>query len=1101
MRMRSDKKPSRKHDRKVLMAEESTKNWADSDSKSSSSSSSSSDSEQEEVHCLMADRWMMTSEGETSTQSQSAYDKFNKMGFVKANMTYDSFESMRYDDQSSFQSSHEGKDGIGYQRPEISKPSWLKNRLDKDKAKAGSKSHVQHQPRRNFRKAKSVWKKTQPRRDPVGGTVDNQLREAFCVESIPVTEYTGRNVHQSQCIPVAYIPVAEMKIEYRLLHDILAKTIFVKAGSFDAVTRDRFLLMTAIMFDVKVNWGSHLFGVLKAMVTPGSRQTKGFAIQIGVLLQNVQGLVLGESKGFPKSRILDAKTVHRFIHINEKVGLDESAASPRVKKTPVNKEVSKKRQAVGVEDAPVVKKKRTTKGKPVVIAQEVVPPKIDATTDAPMEQLSVPKRNSQKRKRKLVLEDAIEVDEPVPAFVEKPVVVPVVEGTIEDPNAVVEQILHQLDTFGAIDGGEHLAPTTKESIPWFDLPVFLARREAEGFVGSSSDTDEELIADQPTVHLVPDAGNQPHVSETVAEGTTDDELLSIEEHQARIPFNASLPSTLAPTITPIRFGQGIEFREVDAYKASLPQIDASDKGKGILVEDDGCVYFCEFFQFGIFSTLQSEDIFSKEGHVLSWAETDSSFVAIQRRRLIIAKYRELLLRKFIEARRKNFVSDLLRHIVSIQRRRLIIAKYRELLLRKFIEARRKNFVSGTPTSAIDLKVSKLLGADHLFSFKDLLRHMREHQLEWTRPSSSCLFEGPVIDRGFFIPPNHHSITSKCWIRAKITVDGSWLIVEGVDYWRPINTPVNSRHWEALPQLPYIDDLAPLCVFVEPVKDIDSRPSLSRAISIVLAEICMEAVQFSLLGSLRPVGSVNFCRDLVVRGSVVEVLETLPIHFRRIIRQGINCNSFVDSVVQLDSAEIREVDVQGIDEVDLVSSEEFTVYRSPSLILQETDSFDCPVHLNGDDIPLEENVNVHTTFPATVADLSPLLHDLKTSLSQRMDNAHSDILSRLNTIERGLQNTPGHQNDFFRNLIQSARQEGQNQDDIQILRLNELKKTIMAQDCCYQERKLEFQAKIAADLLSLSTQIGDLVDNIRGGDAKKGEGSRSRRPLPTPVTQG
>ncbi|KZV48104.1 hypothetical protein F511_27689 [Dorcoceras hygrometricum] len=890
----------------------------------------------------------------------------------------------------------------------------------------------------------------------------------------------------------------EMKIEYRLLHDILAKMIFVKAGSFDAVTLDRFLLMTAITFDVKVNWGSILFGVLKAMVTPGSRQAKGFAIQIGVLLQNVQGLVLGESKGFPKSRILDAKTVHRFVHINEKFGLDESAASPRVKKTPVKKEVSKKRQAVGVEDAPIVKKKRTTKGKPMVIAQEAVPPKIDdATTDSPVEQLSVPKRKSQKLKRKLVLEDAIEVDEPVPVIVEQPAVVPVVEGTTEDPDAVIEQILHQLDTVGATDGGEHPAPTTKESIPWFDLPVFLARRESEGFVGSSSDTDEEFIVDQPSVQLFP--GDQPHVSETVAEGTTDDELLSIEEHQARIPFNASLPSTLAPTVTPIRFGQGIEFREVDAYKASLPQIDASDKGKGILVEDDvqghpareifslicadieflialrekvieDVSIFVSSFILRKLATLQSEDIFAKEGQVLSWAETDSS-----------AKYRELLLRNFIEDRRKNFVSV-------------------------------------------------------------LLRHMREHQLEWTRPSSSSLFEGPVIDRCFFIPPNHHSITSKCWIRAKIMVDGSWLILEGVDYWRPINTPVKSRNWEALPQRPYLDDLAPLCVFVEPVQDIDSRTSLSRSISIVWAEICMEAIQFSLLGSLRPVGSVNFCRDLVVRGSVVEVIETLPIRFRRIIQQGINCNSFVDSVGFLLGSlrpvgsvnfcrdlVVRGSVVEGIDEVDLVSSEDSTVYRSPSPILQETDSFDSPVHLNEDDIPLEENVNVQTTFPATTADLSPLLDDLKTSLSQRMDNAHSDILSRLHTIERGLQNTLGHQNDYFRSLIQSARQEGQNQDDLQILRLSELKKTVMAQSvtsdtdslairnrfnaldakmnlldgqvAAIRSEQLEFQAKMAADFLSLSTQIGDLVDYIRGGDAKKGEGSSSRRPLPAPVNQG
>ncbi|KZV34215.1 hypothetical protein F511_38929 [Dorcoceras hygrometricum] len=53
MKPREDKRPSRKYDCKVLVAEESTKSWADSDSESSSSNSSSSDSEQEEAHCLM----------------------------------------------------------------------------------------------------------------------------------------------------------------------------------------------------------------------------------------------------------------------------------------------------------------------------------------------------------------------------------------------------------------------------------------------------------------------------------------------------------------------------------------------------------------------------------------------------------------------------------------------------------------------------------------------------------------------------------------------------------------------------------------------------------------------------------------------------------------------------------------------------------------------------------------------------------------------------------------------------------------------------------------------------------------------------------------
>ncbi|KZV33673.1 hypothetical protein F511_33579 [Dorcoceras hygrometricum] len=56
MRTRGDKRPSCKNDRKVMVAEERNRNWADTDSDSSSSSSSSSDSEQDEVHCLMADQ-------------------------------------------------------------------------------------------------------------------------------------------------------------------------------------------------------------------------------------------------------------------------------------------------------------------------------------------------------------------------------------------------------------------------------------------------------------------------------------------------------------------------------------------------------------------------------------------------------------------------------------------------------------------------------------------------------------------------------------------------------------------------------------------------------------------------------------------------------------------------------------------------------------------------------------------------------------------------------------------------------------------------------------------------------------------------------------
>ncbi|KZV31127.1 hypothetical protein F511_04614 [Dorcoceras hygrometricum] len=222
----------------------------------------------------------------------------------------------------------------------------------------------------------------------------------------------------------------EMKIEYRILSDILAKTIYVKAGSFDAVTRERFMLMTAITFDVKVNWSRLLFDVLKEMVTPGSRHAKGYAIQISVLLKNIPGLELGESRAFPIPRVLNEKMVHRYVVINEKIGGAKIPDSPKLKKTPAKKAVSQKRPAVDTAMALVVKKRRTTKGKPVA----------NETVDAPVEQPPAPKRKIQKRKRRLVLEidDEINVEkQPAVANLDEQVGDPADETVFVEP--VVEK--------------------------------------------------------------------------------------------------------------------------------------------------------------------------------------------------------------------------------------------------------------------------------------------------------------------------------------------------------------------------------------------------------------------------------------------------------------------------------------------------------------------------------------------------------------------------------------------------------------------------------------------------------------------------------------
>ncbi|KZV42585.1 hypothetical protein F511_33692 [Dorcoceras hygrometricum] len=335
----------------------------------------------------------------------------------------------------------------------------------------------------------------------------------------------------------------EMKIQYRLLSDILAKTLYVKAGSFDAVTRDRFMLMTAITCNVKINWSNLLFGILKDMVTPGSRQPKGFAIQICVILKNVPGLELGESRAFPASTVLTAKTVH----------------SAKTKATP------KKRTVVASVDEPIVKEKRTTKGqrKRMLILGDDADIVKDQSAEIVDSETIVGGTNTEQPNAEVEL--ASVEDQPAADAVigVQETEVEIADDSIHD-ETVVESIVEPAvgdQDVGPSDVGEHTADKADESENWFTLAYkkFYGRKNDEP-AATSSDTDEEIIADKPTDQLFPDEGGQPHGSETVAEEiTTNDELLSIEEH-------------------------GIEFREVDAYQASLPYIAASDKGNGILVE-------------------------------------------------------------------------------------------------------------------------------------------------------------------------------------------------------------------------------------------------------------------------------------------------------------------------------------------------------------------------------------------------------------------------------------------------------------------------------------------------------------------------------------
>ncbi|KZV55157.1 hypothetical protein F511_27995 [Dorcoceras hygrometricum] len=631
----------------------------------------------------------------------------------------------------------------------------------------------------------------------------------------------------------------DMAIEFRLLCDILAKTISVKVGSFDAITQEKFLMMVVITCGVRINWNRLLFNIFKDMVTPGSRQDKGYAIQISLLLENVPNLELGESSEFPSLKVLTEKTVHWYIVLNDKVGMEVVTSEPRVKKTPVKRAVSKKRPATDADAERVVKKKRTTKSKSVsaketleTLPVEAVPLQMIAPIPVvPTDQPPTPKRKTQKRKRRLILgsdddivdsepvfggsivgeaaaeviDDTAEKDvEPVVESVgiseaetvaDVPVSLPAVavflnEGifTVDEVDIIIEQVIAetaQIDTdMGDQDVvtsevGDKTAGTADGFELWFNLSSeeIQARLDADRPIETASDTDEEFIADQVF-------GTSVEKMETDTVEQTADEAMSLKDILMTIPVDCPFPST------------GVEMNHI----LILAEIEVLVMLREQIIDE--VEKFFNSFSLNRLATLKiDESYFDKEARILSWAETDSMRVALNRRTYILTKYRELLIRKFLEARKINFTP-------------------------------------GEGSSATDLKVMEMLSDLHLFAVEELEEQTMAHGLKWEKTCCSKNFEGRPRDHGAIISRTNTNTRSTCWIRTMIRVDGVWVIEPCGDHW--IKLPREVVNNEISRQHSYDDTLPPVSVFFKMMKK-------------QWGDVCLGVAQFSVSGKLLPVG--------------------------------------------------------------------------------------------------------------------------------------------------------------------------------------------------------------------------------------------------------
>ncbi|KZV23662.1 RNA polymerase beta' subunit [Dorcoceras hygrometricum] len=470
---------------------------------------------------------------------------------------------------------------------------------------------------------------------------------------------------------------------------------------------------------------SLLFGILKEMVTPGSRQAKGYAIQICVLLKNIPGLELGESRAFHIPRVLTEKMVHMYVVINEKVGTEEVADAPRVKKTPMKKAVAKETSSEAV----------TGMQKPVIENEQAVTEPTVAT----------------------VVNEGPFTSDDVDDIIQQVLIETAQLETTDEGDAV-----HEPDVSGAHVEDQPAISTAER--PWFDLPYedIIAQLNDRPVV-TPSDTDEEM---------------EPVVDEQSA-----DEAMSLEDILMSIPVEVSLSSAGVSIqerekdlIPPSNSDISIEIPIIGIFHRNSilsyfddPQYRRKSSGKEILVEkdpvkgnpvteqivltladidclvklrekviDDVAKFFYSFSLKRLSNLKIDESYFAKEELVLTWAEAESTGVALNRKQYILLKYREMLLRKFLEARRINFTP-------------------------------------GDGSSAVDLKILDRLSDIHSFVLEELKKETQAHSLTWKKTCCSKIFEGRPRDRGAVIARTNTNTPSRCWIRTMILVDGVWVV--------------------------------------------------------------------------------------------------------------------------------------------------------------------------------------------------------------------------------------------------------------------------------------------------------------------------------------
>ncbi|KZV43193.1 hypothetical protein F511_12838 [Dorcoceras hygrometricum] len=829
---------------------------------------------------------------------------------------------------------------------------------------------------------------------------------------------------------------------------------------------------------------------------------------------------MGDGVPFPSAKVLSMRTVHTYIVTNTTIDARTESEEPGMAKTPKAKKkplstdempvdmfaeftASKKRSAAEA-DAPIItKKRRTGKSKPSVsqakldivqVATDVEPIQI---VDANHVEATVPspvlKRKS--RKRRLVLSRDSDVESVG------------TEEIVKEANPAV--VISTVDA--------EIAKVLEEN---FALGVTETERESQGFDEALFEEDfarwlDDFVARHNEPELV-STDNEAHAAGSINSVVDKEVNMQIDDLLIQISDDLLLPITAAE-VTMIKLGAFSSFG--DKGKAKLGEDEqvtdnAARKLFALICRDvevlvqvrdrlmQAVVDFFASFTLNSMPDMDSlKDLKEKERLMLAWAETTTLAIAVRRQLYVLIKYRELLLRTILESYQRYLTHDL-------------------------------------PWNAMAIQVANLLSVSHSHSLEDLKAQQQELNIEMGQ-SQYSLPAIDYIDSGDVRLAHFYSIAnSSCWVRPVFLVNGVWTPVQGPEFW---SSSCNLSLFLDNLQMPgpAIQEIfVPHISFIAPDQYWATVPWLMRIWR--WTKVCEEIVQFNVAGGLRPVRK-DVCHEITVSNLGVELVEK-------------------------ELGDIEEVVLTGVEEVDLVSSDVSTVYRSPSppspgvdslehdlrfalgpaifsrteqeerlYFVQSPDSplavsphhasssssTDVSLHFDSSDVPVHAQAATHAPASVEFTKFSETLEDVQSSLAQRIHDSNCEMLSKLNSVGLGVRGDLLKMQSLLRQSFETACRVLERQSNTHTAQITDLKKGLMGpvgtifgdlfdikkkqreqdaklttmdeQIAAIRNENLDFQSKIAADILSLSTQVGDIADFLRSGAAKKGEVGSSSRP--------